>query len=72
MAQNYQWTPSQDEVVYSSSTTSETIPRGLIRQTAWGNLAQNPPEGRPDIQGVYIEPIPPAAPVWRSIVWRVG
>jgi hypothetical protein len=71
MAQNYQWTPSQDEVVYSSSTTSETIPRGLIRQTAWGNLAQNPPEGRPpDIQGVYIEPIPPAAPVWRSIVWR--
>jgi len=74
MPPNYQWMPANPETVHAGKTDpDQVIPPGFVRQTAWASLARNPPEARPpDLQGLYIEPIPPppAAPDWQPILWR--
>jgi hypothetical protein len=73
MPQNYQWTPANPEIVHTGpADPDQVIPPGFIRQSAEASPAQTPEARPPDLQGVYIEPIPPppAAPDWQSLVWR--
>lgn len=69
---DYSWVPPQAESVRSSTTTTELIPAGFIRQKAWCDPG-SAPETRPsDVRGVYAqhEPNPPTAGQWESVIWR--